>query len=196
MADKIARCPASANTTVAVRHPPAHPRDRSIADDVNTTNVPLALLTVSPGISFAPPLRFSPDSIPPRSPVYHRLLTSVPVILPISNSTFLFFHSSFDLPTSLFRIFSLPVVSISFDFFQPFSTPRSPGSLERAARRSFVLGRKKIVARRDTQRASPIFRYVNARDRTSERAGGRAGGRTGRSDCMRHEKNRPRKIGM
>lgn len=30
-----------------------HPRDRSIAGDVNTTNVPLALLTVSPGISLA-----------------------------------------------------------------------------------------------------------------------------------------------
>lgn len=83
----------------------------------------------------------------------------------------------------LFRVFSLPVVSISFDFFQPFSTPRSPGSLERAARRSFVLGRKKIVARRDTQRASPIFRYANARDRTSERAGGRADGRDGRTVC-------------
>lgn len=72
-----------------------------------------------------------------------------------------------------FRIFSFLVVPIfSFDFFSSPSPSRSPLSLERA-RRSFVLGRKKIAARRDTQRASPIFRYANAGDRTSGRAGGR-----------------------
>lgn len=163
---------------------PAHPRDRSIAGDVNTTNVPLALLTVSP-ISLAPPLRFSPDSIPLRPPVYHELFTSVPVILSslIALSSSSTCHLICRPP---FRVFSFLVVPISFDFFQPF--PIIPFSrFSRACCPTVICPWQEKDSRSQGYAARvPIFRYANAGDRTGERAGGQ-------SDCMRHEKNRPRK---
>lgn len=153
-------------------------RDRSIAGDVNTTNVPLALLTISPGVSFPPLLRFHSILFPCVLQSITDCSPSLPsFFLPISNSTFLFFHSSFDLPTSLSR-FLFPLLSLfSFDFFSSSSLSRCTPFLSSVltARWSFVLGRKKIAAE---IYAARVAYFSNTRDRTDERAGGRVGGWT------------------
>lgn len=67
MADKIARCPASANAGTARAIPALFlARPVNSAGDVNTANVPLALLTVSRGLSLPPPLSFPPPLPTPR----------------------------------------------------------------------------------------------------------------------------------
>lgn len=182
MADKIARCPASANT---VRRPraPSRPVNSGRCEHHQRAAGTFNGLTRHLSCTIAPVFtRFY-------SPASSNLSRTVHLCSRHSFFLFLIVLSSSSIHhliyQPLFPVYSF--VPISFDFFQPFSVPTLSSEL---ARRSFVLGRKKIAARRDTQRASPIFRYAKMPEiERMKRAGGW-------SDCMRHEKNRPRKIGM
>lgn len=177
MADKIARCPASANTTVAVRRPrvPSRPvnsgrceHHQRAAGTFNGFTWHLSRTTAAIFTRFYSPASSSLSRTVPPPPFPSFFLP---------NSTFLFFYSSFDLPTSLSRFLFPRSLSLSLSIFSSPSPSHSPVSLERTARRSFVLGRKKIAARRDTQRARRLF--FGTRTPEIERASdGRAGGRT------------------
>lgn len=130
MADKIARCPASANSTnstIATLQPLC---SRSIVDDVYTTNVPLAFLTViyahplSSPSTLGPlrcltprclyPFRFTLNLVPDGRFTPPRIHT--PSSFRVAILSFLLFASNFriHLPIVLFTIFTISLLPFLF----------------------------------------------------------------------------------
>lgn len=91
-----------------------------------------------------------------------------------------------------FRIFSFLVVPISFDFFPALLHHVSPISLP-ASCPTVICPWQEKDSRSQEYAARVAYFSVRECQRSNERVNERAGGW---SDCMRHEKNRPRKIGM
>jgi len=121
MADKIARCPASANTTLVVRHPRASSRPvnsgrcehhQRAADTFNGFTRHLSC-TIAPVF-----IRFYSPASSSLSRTVQLCSRHSFFLLLIALSSSCIRHL---ICRSLFRVFSFPVVPISFDFFQPFS---------------------------------------------------------------------------
>lgn len=180
MADKIARCPASANTTVR--------RSRASSRPVNSGRCEHHQRAAGTFNGFA---RFLSCSI---APVFHPILFPCVLqsitdcsplfpsfFLPIPNSTFLYLYSSFDPSASLSRLLFCPYL------FWFFPTLLRPGSLERACLTVICPWQKKDSRSQGYVARVAYFSVCECR---------RSNGRSERADCMWHEKNRLRKIGM
>lgn len=183
MADKIARCPASANTTVTVHHPRTSPRP---VNSGRCEHHQRAAGTFN-RFSLAPLLRF-------HSILFPCVLQSIMGCSSLFPSFFLFLITLFSsficsICRSLFHVFIFPTPIIPVSWFFPALLHYILLILSSELAELFVLGRKKITARRDTQRRLFFGTWMLEIERASERAGGR-------EDCMRHKKNHPRKIGM